>query len=252
MGIKIGNIDASYFKVGGDDCSIYLGDTLLYPQSQPTYVFSANYTDGTSYFGNLCDGSSVILTTAITRAHSSSVGTMSSATIGDCVTSIQAGCFSGCTSLKTLNSNVEGVFNIPSGVTYIASNAFSRCSGMTSVNIPDSVRTVDSAFQYCTSLTSVTVPDSITEIPSRFCYACSGLLTVNLPNTITKIIGNSFAYCSSLQSITILATTPPTLMDVSAFNETNDCPIYVPSGSVSAYQSAWSDYSSRIQAIPNE
>ena len=30
MGIKIGNIDASYFKVGGDDCSIYLGTTLLY------------------------------------------------------------------------------------------------------------------------------------------------------------------------------------------------------------------------------
>ena len=33
MGIKLGNIDVSYFKVGGADCSIYLGDTLLYPQS---------------------------------------------------------------------------------------------------------------------------------------------------------------------------------------------------------------------------
>ena len=32
MGIKIGNIDASYFKVGGSDCSIY----LVYPQSSPT------------------------------------------------------------------------------------------------------------------------------------------------------------------------------------------------------------------------
>ena len=31
MGIKIGNIDASYFKVGSGDCSIYLGDTKLYP-----------------------------------------------------------------------------------------------------------------------------------------------------------------------------------------------------------------------------
>lgn len=28
--IKIGNLDISYFKVGGDDCSIYLGNTLLY------------------------------------------------------------------------------------------------------------------------------------------------------------------------------------------------------------------------------
>lgn len=35
MGIKLGNIDASYFKVGGADCSIYLGDTKLYPEEEP-------------------------------------------------------------------------------------------------------------------------------------------------------------------------------------------------------------------------
>ena len=33
--IKIGNLDISSFKVGSSDCRIYLGDTLLYPQSQP-------------------------------------------------------------------------------------------------------------------------------------------------------------------------------------------------------------------------
>ena len=33
--IKIGSLDISAFKVGSDDCKIYLGDTKLYPQSQP-------------------------------------------------------------------------------------------------------------------------------------------------------------------------------------------------------------------------
>lgn len=33
--IKIGNLDISAFKVGSDDCKVYLGDTLLYPQGQP-------------------------------------------------------------------------------------------------------------------------------------------------------------------------------------------------------------------------
>lgn len=33
MGIKLGNIDAKYIKVGSADCKVYLGDTLLYPQS---------------------------------------------------------------------------------------------------------------------------------------------------------------------------------------------------------------------------
>lgn len=48
MGIKIGNIDASYFKVGGDDCSIYLGTVKLYPQEAPvadkylTFVANGN------------------------------------------------------------------------------------------------------------------------------------------------------------------------------------------------------------------
>lgn len=36
MGIKLGNLDISAFKVGGADCSIYLGDTKLYPSEEPT------------------------------------------------------------------------------------------------------------------------------------------------------------------------------------------------------------------------
>jgi len=39
---------------------------------------------------------------------------------------------------------------------------------------------------------------------------------------------------------------------VSALENTNNCPIYVPSASVNAYKTAtnWSTYASRIQAIP--
>ena len=36
MGIKLGNLDAKYIKVGGADCSIYLGDTKLYSSEEPT------------------------------------------------------------------------------------------------------------------------------------------------------------------------------------------------------------------------
>ena len=41
--IKIGNLDISSFKVGGADCSIYLGDTKLYPQSTPPTPVSSCY-----------------------------------------------------------------------------------------------------------------------------------------------------------------------------------------------------------------
>lgn len=35
MAIKIGNLDISAFKVGSGDCTIYLGDTLLYSGGTP-------------------------------------------------------------------------------------------------------------------------------------------------------------------------------------------------------------------------
>ena len=41
--IKIGNLDINAFKVGSSDCKIYLGDTLLYPQSTPPTPVSSCY-----------------------------------------------------------------------------------------------------------------------------------------------------------------------------------------------------------------
>ena len=55
-----------------------------------------------------------------------------------------------------------------------------------------------------------------------------------------------------LTSVTLEATTPPTL-GTTVFNGTHaDLVIYVPAGSVEAYKSAtnWSTYASKIQAIP--
>lgn len=46
MGIKLGNIDAKYIKVGSADCKVYLGDTLLYPQSQPQTLQWVTFSNG--------------------------------------------------------------------------------------------------------------------------------------------------------------------------------------------------------------
>ena len=46
MGIKLGNIDAKYIKVGSDDCKVYLGNTLLYPQSQPQTLQWVTFSNG--------------------------------------------------------------------------------------------------------------------------------------------------------------------------------------------------------------
>jgi len=68
---------------------------------------------------------------------------------------------------------------------------------------------------------------------------------------VTSIGNEAFDSCRSLTSVTVEATTPPTL-STDAFNSTNNCPIYVPCDSVDTYKAAsgWSTYASRIQAIP--
>ena len=106
------------------------------------------------------------------------------------------------------------------------------------------------AFSECTHLTSITIPDSVTSIIERAFANCTRLTSVTIPSSVTYIGGDAFRYCGGLTSITIEATTPPTLGN-RVFDDTHNCPIYVPSESVETYKSAsgWSSYGSRIQAI---
>ena len=101
--------------------------------------------------------------------------------------------------------------------------------------------------------TEVIVGDDITEIGAEAFMESNneGILTSATIGTSIQSIGTqSFVGNVNMTSITIKATTPPTL-NLKPFANTNDCPIYVPSASVDAYKSAtnWSSYASRIQAI---
>lgn len=102
-------------------------------------------------------------------------------------------------------------------------------------------------FEY---LTTIIFPDTITTIEDRAIQGCTRMEYITLPASITNIGYQAMNVNQALTSITCLATTPPTL-GISAFDYTNDCPIYVPADSVNAYKTAnrWFSYADRIQAI---
>ena len=167
---------------------------------------------------------------------------LTSVTIPNSVTSIGESAFEDCSGLTSVT--------IPNSVTSIGNYAFYNCTGLTSVTIPNSVTSIgNSAFSSCSGLTSVTIPSSVTSIGESAFWDCSGLTSVTIGNSVTSIGLGAFYNCTSLTSITIEAETPPAL-GLSVFNNTNDCPINVPCGTIDAYTSAWPEYANRIIIIP--
>ncbi len=176
---------------------------------------------------------------------------LTSVTIGDSVTSIGASAFyntawynnqpnglvyAGKVAYKykgTMPSNTSIVLR--AGTLGIAGYAFSGCTGLKSITIPDSVTSIgEEAFAGCSGLTSITVAKgntkyhsagnclietesktliagcknsiiptdgSVTSIGEGAFYNCTGLTNVTIPDSVTSIGYEAFYNCTGLKSI---------------------------------------------------
>ena len=73
-------------------------------------------------------------------------------------------------------------------------------------------------------------------------FSCVRMQNVTIPASVTSIGKEAFSYCYILEEVTSEGTTAPTLGENVFYDSDELARIYVPSGSLSDYQSKWSEY----------
>ncbi|MFM8891736.1 MAG: leucine-rich repeat protein, partial [Planctomycetia bacterium] len=149
---------------------------------------------------------------------------------------IGPGVFDGCVSLTTVTLGV-GVKTIGGAWQPDQVGAFSRCTSLTNIMIPESVTSIDgSSFARCTSLASIAVSPSSTTYASL-----DGILTnksgttilvcppgrtgsLTLPATITSLARFAFDGCRNLTAIRFLGNAPS--FEANVFDDAGKSTIY--------------------------
>ena len=187
-------------------------------------------------------------------------------TIPQSVTSIGNYAFEGCSNLNSIN--------IHKNILSIGIHSFGNCYAVTSIIvedgnavydsregcnaiietatntlitgcqttvIPSTITTIgDYAFSNRTSNNPIVIPNGVTTI-NEGAFWCCRFESITIPESVTSIGDYAFYLCSSLTSVTIEATTPPTLGDA-VFTSSPTC--YIPVGTLAAYQA--SDWASQV------
>ena len=112
---------------------------------------------------------------------------ITSVTISDSIQTINYKAFCDCSNLTNVDLG---------NITSISFGVFKNCPELTDITIPSTLTDGPAStgvFTGTTNLTSVTFEDGLLEIPARILYGCSGIISVEIPDTVEIIHCYAFA-----------------------------------------------------------
>ena len=165
-------VDGIAYRINADGTSVSVTYTAVPDDNNPY----ANYTDVTS----------IVVPSSVNYEGKEYA-----------VTAIGEIAFYGCRSLKQV------VF--PEGLLTIGASAFGACFYLESVNIPNTVTSIEDAAFATTNIREIVIPNSVDNLGWEVFGSCWELSHVTLPESLTEIPPCMFAACYKLKSITLPA-----------------------------------------------
>lgn len=204
----------------------------LTPQSGCTLGLGHGTADSANYsvFGGATAVATMPYIMKLVRVH-----------IGRNVAAIGSYAFNYCIAARSIT--------IPQGVTSIGERAFYYCYAARCIVIPSGVTSVGNyAFYYCYAAQGISFPASVAGIGTYAFNNCYAARSVTIPANVTSIGQQVFRYGYLIKELHVKPGSPPALGANAITDASSDRVIYVPSGSLSAYQSAtnWSAYASSM------
>lgn len=121
----------------------------------------------------------------------------------DGITSIADYAFNGCTSLKGLYGNEDGVAYVPETLKSIGYSAFAKCTSLNTLNLDSNSVIGKYSFSDCSNLSVLNIGKNVTQISDYAFMNCTSLTRITVPENVTAIGCGAFQGCNSLEELII-------------------------------------------------